>query len=122
MTWLARLWGRLLQRPHPMELPPVPVDGIQLTAAELERVMGVWTRWWAQSEGDESDEQLAVMGRRVEKELQTYFGQDTWQRVQATKGNGGGGTILLAADQLFVAFLGTRAAMAVTRKLYSNLR
>ena len=120
MTWLARLWGRLQSRP--VDPPLEPVDGIQLTATELERVLGVWTRL-VQSERDESDEQLAVVGQRVEKELQTYFGQDTLQRVQATRGNSGsGGNILLAADRLFVAFLGTRAAMAVTRKLQSNLQ
>jgi hypothetical protein len=103
--------------------PPLDrVDGIQLTAIELERVLGVWTRL-VQSEGDESDEQRAVVGRRVEKELQTYFGRDALRRVQATHGDcGGGGNMLLAADRLFVAFLGTRAAMAVTRKLHSNLQ
>ena len=88
-TWLARLWGRL-QRPRPVDPPLERVDGIQLTATELERVLGVWTRL-VQSEGDESDEQRAVVGRRVEKELQTYFGQDALQRVQAIRGNSGGG-------------------------------
>jgi hypothetical protein len=117
-TWLAKL----LLRRRPVEVPPEPVDDIQLTAAKLERALGVWTRL-LQSEGDESDEQLAVVGPRVEKELQTYFGQDTVQRFQATRGDSGsGGNILLAADRLFVAFLGTRAAMALTRKLYSNLQ
>jgi hypothetical protein len=123
MTWLARLWGRL-QRPRTVDPLLERVDGIQLTATELERVLGVWTRL-VKSEGDESDEsdeQRAVVGQRVEKELQTYFGQGALQRVQATLGSSGGGNILLAADRLFVAFLGTRAAMAVTRKLYSNLQ
>jgi hypothetical protein len=122
MIRLPRLWGRQRRRPRPVELPSERVDGILLTDAELERVLGVWTRS-VQNEGGESDEQLAVVGRRVQKELQTYFGQDTLQRVQATLGNsGGGGSILLAADRLFVAFLGTRAAMAITRKLYFNLQ
>ena len=120
MTWWARLWGRLRLRPVAPHLEPV--GGIRLTATELERVLSVWTRL-VQSERDESDEQLAVVSRRVEKEVQTYFGQDALQRVQATRGkSGGGGNILLAADRLFVAFLGTRAAMAVTRKLHSNLQ
>lgn len=118
MTWLARLRGKRLQQPH----LPEPVDGIRLTAAELERVLGVWTRL-VQSDGDESDEQQAVLGQRVEKELQTFFGQDALQRLQVTRGDcGSGGNILLAADRLFVAFMGTRAAMAVTRKLYTNLQ
>ncbi len=122
MIRFARLWERRRRRPCPAELPSERLDGILLTPAELERVLGVWTRL-VQNEGDEFDEQLAVMGRRVEKELQTYFGQDTLQRVQANPGvSGGGGTMLLAADRLFVAFLGTRAAMAVTRKLYFNLQ
>jgi hypothetical protein len=122
MTRFAGLWARLLRRPLPVELPPEPVDGIPLTAAELERALGVWTRL-VRSEGDESDKPLAVVGPRVEKELQTYFGQDTLQLVRATRRDSGSGeNILLAADRLFVAFLGTRAAMAVTRKLYSNLQ
>ncbi len=122
MTRLARLWAKLPRRLRSVELPPEPVNGIQLTAAELERALGVWTRL-VRSESDESDKQLAVVRRRVEKELQTYFGQDTLERVRANRRDRGSGeNILLAADRLFVAFLGTRAAMAVTRKLYSNLQ
>jgi hypothetical protein len=122
MTWWGRQWGMLLQRSRPVDPPLERVDGIQLTATELERVLGIWTRL-VQSKGNESDEQRAVLERRVEQELQTYFGQDTLQRVRAICGDSGsGGTMLLAADRLFVVFLGTRAAMAVTRKLYSDLQ
>jgi hypothetical protein len=84
-------------------------------------MLDVWTRWGKRTEGNESDEQLAVVCGRVETELERFFGQDGLQHVQSASCKSGNATILLAADRLFVAFLGRRAAMAVTRKLYSDL-
>lgn len=127
MTWMQRLRARLEQRratAAPAPLPDEP-DGVTLTSpAELERLLTVWTRRWTRSRGKESDAQWGVARARVEAELRRFFGQGTLQRVQgACRGApGGGGSLLLAADRLFVAFLGTRATMAVTRKLYSNLQ
>lgn len=124
MTWLDRFWARRQTSVLPAPVPEQPDDVPLTSTAELERLLGVWTRWWTRSRNDESDEQLALVGQRVEAELLRFFGQDALQRVQVACGGAsdGGGTIRLAADRLFVAFLGTRAAMALTRKLYSNLR
>jgi len=126
MTWLHRVWVRLRRRPTSALAAPAPEqpDAGPLTSpAELERVLGVWTRWWTRGQCEEFDEQLALAGQRVEGELLRFFGQDALQRVQGACGaSSGSGTILLTADRWFVAFLGTRAAMAVTRKLYSNFR
>jgi len=123
MRWLHRLRARLRRASaEPAPLPDEP-DTPLTPVAELERVLGVWTRWWMRGQGDEPDEQLALAGERAEAELQRFFGQRALQRVQAAcSASSDGGTMLLAADRLFVAFLGTRAAMALTRKLYSNLR
>jgi hypothetical protein len=124
MTWLRRPWVLLRKSAAPAPLPE-QVDAVRVEPpAELERLLGVWTRWWAPSGNDESDDELAQVRRRAEAELRRFFGQDTLHRVQGDYGgeSRGKGTVLLAADRLFVAFLGTRAAMAVTRKLYSNLK
>jgi hypothetical protein len=83
-------------------------------------MLNVWTRWGTRDEPNESDEELAVVGGRVETELRRFFGQDALQHVRSTSRKSGSGTVLFDADRLFVAFLGRRAAMAVTRKLYSD--
>jgi hypothetical protein len=121
------LWVRLRRRQISAGTEPASEspDAAPLTsAAELERVLGAWVRWWTRSRADESDQDLVQAGQRVEAELVRFFGQDTLQRVQGAccGASPGGGTIFLTADRLFVAFLGTRAAMAVTRKVYSNLQ
>lgn len=132
MIPLRSLWARLRRRrgiaPRDRRVdPPAPdhSEPLELRSfaefAELERALDVWTRWWTRAEGDEPDEQLAVVGHRLETELQKFFGQETSERVQKAFAEYGRGTTLLAADRLFVAFLGRRAAMAVTRKIYSDL-
>jgi hypothetical protein len=78
-------------------LAPRERECIKLRSQGLQYREIASARWWVQSPGDESDEQLAIAGRRVQRELQTYFGRNTLQRVQTTRGD-------------------------VTRKFYSNLQ
>ena len=123
MTIFPNLWRRIRQDSrHSADLTPVDTlpDPLHLTTiAELENVLDGWTRQWAPGERDQPDAQLAAMSRRAETELRRFFGQDALNLVQSTAGQPGKGPLLLAADRLFVNFLGRRAAMAVTRKLYS---
>jgi len=124
MTRLQKLWPRILLQPNHAVAPlPTKADAVQLAArTELERVLGRWTRWCEPKESGASDEHLAIAGRRVDKALRTFFGQQAVLSIRAASDpSSGGGKILLSADRLFVAFLGRRAAMAVTRKIYSNL-
>ena len=123
MRQLRSLWPRLAGRPSVAAVPPnhdslsEPLDLAGL--AELERKLATWTRWGKL--GEPTDEQLAVVVRRVATEMVRFFGQKGWRHVEPASGKSGKGTIPFAADRLFVAFLGRRAAMAVTRKLYSDL-
>jgi hypothetical protein len=117
------LWKRVRPSDSTEIAPPtgeVLPDPAHLTnIAELERALDGWTRHWAPGEREQPDAQLSAMSRRAETELRTFFGQDALQLVRSTAGQPGKGPLLLAADRLFVNFLGRRAAMAVTRKLYS---
>lgn len=125
MRPLRSLLTRLLRRPSSAAVPPKRVslsDPLDLAGfAQLERTLDVWTRWGKRGEPAESDEKLAVVDPRVAAELQKFFGQNGLRHVESASCKSGSGTILFAADRLFVAFLGRRAAMAVTRKLYSDL-
>lgn len=124
MTALLNLWTRFWRRPSAAaDSCPAGDDGIRSAAiSELERVMDVWSCWWTGTE-HHPDERLAVASRRVDTALQTFFGRQALLRLRASPGpSGSGGTILLVADRLFVALLGRRAAMAVSRKVYSDLR
>ncbi len=125
MRRLRSLWARPARRPAVPVVPPrhgSPSEPPELAGlAQLERMLDVWTRWGKGGEPNESDEQLAVVGPRVAMEMQKFFGQNGLRHVESASGKSGGGAILFAADRLFVAFLGRRAAMAVTRKLYSDL-
>jgi hypothetical protein len=125
MTIFQNLWSRLHGGSQPT-LDPIP--GIQCiqddpvhlkTPSEFEHALDEWTRQWGPGNRDQADEQLAAMNRRAETELQRYFGDDALRLVQSAAGKPGNGPLLLAADRLFINFLGRRAAMAVTRKLYS---
>ena len=125
MTALLNLWARFLRRPSAFaDSFPAGADGVRKAAiSELERVMDVWSSWWTGTEHHKPDEQLAVANRCVDTALQTFFGQQALLRLRASSGaSGSSGRILLTADRLFVALLGRRAAMAVTRKVYSHLR
>ncbi len=125
MIWPQKLWARILRQPNEAVAPlSDKADAVQVAArTELERVLGIWTRWWERNESDGSDEQLASSVRRMDAALRTFLGQQALLRVRAASDPcGGRGRSLLAGDRLLVAFLGRRAAMAVTRKVYSNLR
>ena len=125
MTALLNVWARFLRRPAAAtNLRPAGADAVRSAAiSELERVMDVWSCWWTGTENHKPDEQLAVASRHVDTALQTFFGQQALRDLRASSGiSGSSGTILLAADRLFVTLLGRRAAMAVTRKVYSHLR
>jgi hypothetical protein len=125
MTALPNMWARFLRRPAAAtNSRPAGADAVRLAAiSELERVMDVWSCWWTGTENHKSDEQLAVASRHVDTALQTFFGQEALLRLRASSNlSGSSGTILLTADRLFVALIGRRAAMAVTRKVYSHLR
>lgn len=63
---------------------------------------------------------LAGAGKRVEAEVQRFFGAEALRGVQSAASASGSGTIVFAADRLLVTFLGRSAAMAITRKLYSD--
>ena len=117
MTWWKRL--RRLDADTPgHEAPSQPA----FTAfTEIDRALEAWTRWWTRSEGDERDDQLIAVRRRAEKEVQKFFGKKMLRSVQLAGPRTREADLLLAADRLFVIFLGRRAAMAVTRKVYSNL-
>jgi hypothetical protein len=121
---LRSLWARLARRHSAAAVPPnhdslsEPVDLAGF--AQLERKLDTWARWGRRGESTESDEQLAVVVPRVANEVERFFGQNGLRHVEPASGKSGG-TMLFAADRLFVAFLGRRAAMAVTRKLYSDL-
>ena len=125
MTALLKLWTRFLRRQSPAaDSLPAGDDSVRSAAiSELERVMDVWSSWWTGTESQKPDEQLAVASRHVDTALQTFFGEQALLRLRAAPGQpSSAGTILLAADRLFVALLGRRAAMAVTRKVYSDLK
>ena len=125
MTALLNLWARILRRPSAAaDSRPAGADSVRTAAmSELERVMDVWSGWWTGAEHPKPDERLAVASRHVDTALQTFFGEEALLRLRASsKLSGSTGTILLSADRLFVALLGRRAAMAVTRKVYSHLR
>ncbi len=119
---LKKIWERLRPgdspciEPSTAEVPSDPAHMVNL--AEMERALDGWTRHWAPRERDQPDAQLAAMSRRAETDLRIFFGQDALQLVRSAAGQPGKGPLLLAADRLFVNFLGRRAAMAVTRKLY----
>lgn len=124
MTIFRKLWVRLRRRSTdcveqqtPDRLPE-PLE--QTALAGLESTLDLWTRWAKRSEPNEVDPQLAAASLRAEKELRRFFGLRALRVVQSRSGESGGGTIVFNADRLFVAYLGRRAAMAVTRKLYSN--
>ncbi len=69
-------------------------------------------------EADERSEQVRV-NRRVRGELHRYFGADTVGRLQS-ESRSGRDTLLRAADRLFVAFLGRRAATAIAPRLLAD--
>jgi hypothetical protein len=89
--------------------------------ADLERNLDIWAMQGREREQREPSKELAVVGQRVEKELRRFFGRKALRYIQSSAGESVDGTAILFADRLFVAFLGRRAAMAVTRKLYSRL-
>jgi len=124
MTAPLNLLTRFLRRQSPAaDSLPAGADSVRSAAiSELKRVMDVSSSWWTETEGQKPDGQLAVASRHVDEALQTFFGEQALLRLRAAPGPSGGGTILLAADRLFVALLGRRAAMAVTRKVYSDLK
>ena len=79
--------------------------------ADLERKLDVLT-------GGGSPQ--AKIGKRAEAEVQRFFGEEALRRMQAATATSETGTIVFAADRLLVTFLGRSAAMAITRKLYSD--
>jgi hypothetical protein len=123
-----KMLGAFWRRPRPAgakEVAPLSDEllrPIALSAlADLERNLDIWAARERKRDGSEPSKELAVVGQRVEKELQRFFGHEVLQRLSSTAGESVNGRGILFADRLFVAFLGRSAAMAVTRKLYSRL-
>jgi hypothetical protein len=126
VTTLRKLWASVrrqatndVERRTPDKLPE-PLAQTVLTG--LEGKLDVWTRWAKRSERNALDIELAAASLRAERELQRFFGPRALRSVQSRSGESGSGTTVFTADRLFVAFLGRRAAMAITRKLSSNLK
>ncbi len=126
MRRLRNLWGRaraLYRSEAAGDLPPSEnLRELIATAAfaDLEQRLEVWARWGTPRESHEPSKEFAIVSQRVEEELQRIFGQEALRGIQSTC-QSSNGTIVFAADRLFVEFLGRSAAMAVTRKLYSRL-
>jgi len=125
VTTLRKLWASVrrqatsdVERRTPDRLPE-PLD--QTVLAGLESKLDLWTRWAEGSERKEPDTELATASLRAEKELRRLFGARALQAVQSGSEEFGSGNTVFRADRLFVAFLGRRAAMAITRKLSSKL-
>jgi hypothetical protein len=85
----------------------------------LENTLNEWVEWWNSSGSEKSNERLHAAAQRAEKELEQYFGPGALEQLKSS--TSGDGRLIFEADGLIEAFLGKRAAMAVTRKLYSNL-
>jgi hypothetical protein len=121
VTTLRKLWNSVrhqsttdVGRLTPDSLPETPE---QRALAGLEGKLDVWTRWAKRSERDEPDRELAAASLRAEKELRRFLGAHALKTVQSWSGESCSGNIVFMADRLFVAFLGRRAAMAITRKV-----
>lgn len=124
MKMLRDFWRRPRRPAGGKEVAPLSDELLRPIAssalADLERNLDIWVRE-RKREGLEPSKELAIVGQRVEKELQRFFGHEVLQRISSTAGESVNGRDILFADRLFVAFLGRSAAMAVTRKLYSRL-
>ncbi len=125
MKGLRDFWPFLRRPSAAKEEPPLsgePLPPIASAAlADLKRSLDLWTVLARERETREPSKELAVVGQRVEGEVRRFFGREALRRIQPSAGEPVNGTGILFADRLFVAFLGRRAAMAVTRKLYSRL-
>jgi hypothetical protein len=116
VKWLRELLARPSRRPivtatDQLSTHYVP-EAVELSAlAGLERRLDVLTR--GGSAGDS-------VGKRAEVEVQRFFGREALQGILSASGNSGNGATVFAADRLLVTFLGRRAAMAITRKLYAD--
>ncbi len=116
MKWLHDLLGRQARRPalvapdsSPPESSPEPLELSAL--ADLERKLDVLTRGGSPQTN---------IGKRAEAEVQRFFGGEALRGMQSAASTSEDGTIVFAADRLLVTFLGRSAAMAITRKLYSD--
>jgi len=116
VKWLHNLLTRPLRRAamvapdlSPPEGLPEPLEVSVL--ADLERKLDFLTR---------AGTPQAKIGKRAEAEVQRFFGGEALRGVQSAASTYENGTIVFAADRLLVIFLGRSAAMAITRKLYSD--
>jgi hypothetical protein len=113
VKWLHDLLTRPSRRPaaYP-SLPESLTEPLELSAlADLERKLDVLT-------GGGSPQ--TRIGKRAEAEVQRFFGGEALRGMQCAASTSENGTIVFAADRLLVTFLGRSAAMAITRKLYSD--
>ncbi len=119
MKWLHNLRPRSWRQPilisgHPVSPSEDLMEPLELSAlAELERKLDILT-------GEGSSQ--AALGKRAEAEVERFFGDAALHDMQSAATGSGDATIVLAADRLLVTFLGRRAAMAITRKLYSGTK
>lgn len=90
--------------------------------ATMEITLEQWTEWWKCTDETKSNERLGLAVQRAESELERYFGLSVLKYVKSSTAKSGPGREIFAADRLFEAFLGKRAAIAMTRKLFSNPR
>ena len=116
MKWLHALLTWPPRRPA-LVAPESPApegmtEPLELSAlADLERKLDVLTR---------GGSPRAKIGERAEVEVERFFGEEALRGIQSAAGTSGNGTTVFAADRLLVTFLGRSAAMAITRKLYSD--
>jgi hypothetical protein len=108
-----------VKQPHPRSAQ-AGNGGSPLPASRMENTLNQWIDWWRGAGEKESGERVAA--RRAENELEHYFGSRALAHLKAATAGSDERSIVFAADRLFEAFLGKRAAMALTRRLYSNLR
>jgi hypothetical protein len=113
VKWLRDLLTRPSRRPAPDSSPPESLtELLELSAlADLERKLDVLTRGGSPQ---------AKIGKRAEAEVKRFFGGEALRGIQSAASTSGNGTTVFAADRLLVTFLGRSAAMAITRKIYSD--
>lgn len=107
-----------IPEPYPCDNSADPLA--QSALADLERSLEVLIGGGEQRSCEKMRDKQIEVGKRIEADLRRFFGEKIWQGMPSGTASSGSGAMVLAADRLFVAFLGRSAGMAITRKLYSD--